>query len=183
MKKFVMVHDENLCIGCQACVVACKNENNVSDGVSRLAVYGVSSGVFPKLKLDIKRQSCVMCEESPCVSVCPTNASFKTADGIVMLDDRECIGCKYCILACPYEARFVDPITNKIDKCTFCYDNRVSKGQNPACVSVCPTDALVFGDANDAESAVAKKLAGGVKYPKEELGLKPHLGVVENYKG
>lgn len=184
MKKFVMIHDENLCIGCQGCSVACRNENEVTDGVYRLQVHSKISGNFPNLKMDFERKSCVMCENSPCVDVCPTGASFKTDNGVVLLDHSLCVSCKYCILACPYDARYVDPISHEIGKCTFCYENRTSKGEMPACVSVCPTDALVFGDANDPNSEVSKLLAKkSVDYPKAEFGTKPSLAFIKNKKG
>lgn len=184
MKKLIMIHDENLCIGCQACSVACRNENGVSSGVYRMQVHGKTSGVFPNLKLDYSRASCVMCEDSPCVDVCPTGASFKTKDGVTLIDERLCVSCKYCILACPYDARFVDPVTHAIGKCTFCYTNRTSKGLQPACVSVCPTDALTFGDVNDVNSEVSKLLAKtSVEYPKAYLNTKPRLANIKNKKG
>lgn len=184
MKKYLMIHDENLCIGCQACSVACRSENNVPNGLYRLQVRAVMSGEFPKLKLDFKRQSCVMCEDSPCVSVCPTGASFKSADGVVLLDHRTCVSCKYCILACPYDARFVEPQTGEIGKCTFCYQTRLSEGKKPACVEVCPTDALIFGDINDESSEVAKLAKTKIlSYPKPEFNTKPQLAIVLNRKG
>ena len=184
MKKYMMIHDENLCIGCQACSVACRSENNVPDGLYRLQVRAVMKGTFPKLKTDFIRQSCVMCDDAPCVEVCPTGASFKTAEGVTLLNSKICVSCKYCILACPYDARFVDPITHAIGKCTFCYTNRTSKGLQPACVSVCPTDALVFGDVNDAGSGVNKLLAKtSVEYPKAYLNTKPRLANIKNKKG
>ncbi|PSM51326.1 putative thiosulfate/polysulfide reductase [4Fe-4S] iron-sulfur binding domain-containing subunit [Campylobacter blaseri] len=184
MKKYVMIHDENLCIGCQACSVACRNENDTSDGVYRLQVHAEMKGVFPNLKTNFLRHSCVMCENAPCVEVCPTKASFQTDEGIVLLDESICVSCKYCVLACPYDARYVDPITKNIGKCTFCFTNRVAGGEQPACVTVCPTDALTFGDANDYNSEVSKVIAtNSIKYPKSELGTKPKLGFVENKKG
>lgn len=184
MKKFVMIHDENLCIGCQACSVACRNENNVTDGVYRVQVHAEMKGIFPKLKTDFTRHSCVMCENSPCVEVCPTGASFKTENGITLINHNLCVSCKYCILACPYDARFVDPITNEIGKCTFCFENRTSLGLEPACVSVCPTDALIFGDINDENSKVSKVLSKeAVKYPKAEFGTHPSLVFIKNKKG
>lgn len=184
MKKFVMIHDENLCIGCQACSVACKNENQIPSGVFRVQVHAKMKGVFPNLQTDFTRASCVMCEDSPCVSVCPTGASFKLANGITLIDENLCVSCKYCILACPYNARFLNPITKAIDKCTFCYPNRVSDGLTPACVSVCPTNALIFGDINDTNSEINKVLASkSVEYPKAHLGTKPKLGFIKNTKG
>lgn len=184
--KFVMIHDENLCIGCQACSIACRNENDVPEGVYRLQVHAEMKGKFPKLQTNFERHSCVMCEDSPCVTVCPTHASFKLENGITMVDEKTCIGCKYCILACPYDARFVNPITGAINKCTFCFDTRLSSDGEPACVAVCPTDALVFGDIDDAEKGkeVRKTIASNViAYPKAELGTKPSLGFIKNKKG
>lgn len=184
MKKFVMIHDENLCIGCQACSVACQNENNVTDGVYRVQVHAEMKGIFPKLKTDFTRHSCVMCENSPCVEVCPTGASFKTKNGITLINHNLCVSCKYCILACPYDARFVDPITNEIGKCTFCFENRTSLGLEPACVSVCPTDALIFGDINDEKSKASEILSKeAVEYPKAEFGTHPSLVFIKNKKG
>lgn len=173
-----MIHDENLCIGCQACSVACKNENQIPNGVFRVQVHAEMNGVFPNLKTDFTRASCVMCEDSPCVSVCPTGASFKLANGITLIDESLCVSCKYCVLACPYNARFVNPITKAIDKCTFCYPNR--KGATPACVSVCPTDALIFGDINEVSKTLKDER---VEYPKAHLGTKPKLGFIKNTKG
>ncbi len=183
-KNYRMIHDENLCIGCQACSVACRSENNVHDDVFRLQVRINVEGAFPDLKMDMKRQSCAMCEDAPCVDVCPTGASFQTKDGLVQLDQQLCVSCKYCIVACPYDARYTDPVTKNIDKCTFCYSNRVAKGQDPACVTVCPTDALVFGDMNDKESEVYKKANENIlMYPKAHLGTKTKLAFVPNKKG
>ena len=183
MKKYMMIHDENLCIGCQACSVACRSENNVPDGLYRLQVRAVMKGTFPKLKTDFTRQSCVMCDDAPCVEVCPTGASFKTAEGVTLLNSKICVSCKYCILACPYDARFVLP-DGEIGKCTFCYDTRLASGEQPACVSVCPTDALVFGDVNDENSEILKYLkTARLIYPKAELNTKPNLAFVANRKG
>ena len=183
-KEYRLIHNENLCIGCQGCSVACRSENAVSDGVYRLQVQTKVSGKFPNLKMDFIRHSCAMCDDAPCVSVCPTGASFQTADGLVLLDRSTCVSCKYCILACPYDARYVEPKTGEIDKCTFCFETRVSLGEKPACVTVCPTNALAFGDINDPKSEVSKIL--NIKshyYPKAELKTKPKLAMIANRKG
>ncbi|AQW84047.1 4Fe-4S dicluster domain-containing protein [Campylobacter pinnipediorum] len=183
MKKYLMLHDENLCIGCQACSVACRSENSVPRGLYRLQIHTKMIGTFPNLKMDFLRHSCVMCEDAPCVDVCPTGASFKTEDGVTLLNHKICVSCKYCILACPYDARFVLP-DGEIGKCTFCYESRLERGEEPACVSVCPTDALVFGDANDENSEISKKLKEKkVYYPKEHLNTRPRLAMVANTKG
>lgn len=183
-KKYRMIHDENLCIGCQACSVACRSEHKVPDDVFRLQVRIETSGTFPDLKMDFKRYSCVMCEDAPCVEVCPTKASFQTKDGIVHIDNDMCVSCKYCVTACPYGARFLNPVTKAIDKCTFCYSTRVSKGKKPACTTICPTDALTFGDMNDKSSEVyIKANMNNLIYPKKYLGTKPKLAFVANKKG
>lgn len=182
--KYRMIHDENLCIGCQACSVACRSENGTPDDFFRLQVRMETEGKFPDLKMNFRRQSCVMCDDAPCVDVCPTGASFQTSDGLVHVQDKLCVSCKYCIVACPYEARYTHPITKSIDKCTFCFDNRVAKGQGPACVSICPTDALTFGDIEDKSSEVyAKASTHYTLFPKAHLGTKPKLAFVPNKKG
>lgn len=184
MKKYLMIFDENLCIGCQSCSVACRSENKVPDDVFRLQVRISTKGKFPNLAMDFKRQSCVMCDNPPCVEVCPTKASFRTADGLVHIDESLCVSCKYCIVACPYGARFVNPVTNAVDKCTFCFTNRVAKGLDPACVTVCPTNALVFGDVSDTKSEVYKKASkDNLIFPKAHLGTKPKVAFVPNKKG
>lgn len=184
-KRYGMVYDSNKCIGCQACSIACRAENKVPDGVSRLQVWIEGpKGKFPALAMDFHRQSCVMCDNAPCVSVCPTGASHINKDGVNMIDTKKCVGCKYCVVACPYQARFINPVTGAADKCTFCYETRVSKGQKPACVSNCPTSALTFGDLDDAKSDIRTVL--GAQYtvkPKEHLGTRPKLATVPNRRG
>lgn len=184
-KKYGMVHDSNLCIGCQACSTACRSENNVPDGVYRLQVrINGPFGVAPHLNFIYHRQSCVMCENTPCVSVCPTKASHVDENGIVLVDNDKCIGCLYCVAACPYQARFVNPITKSPDKCTFCKDTRLSKGEEPACVTICPTNALAFGDLNDPRSKISKIIDSKPTIRnKESIGTKPKLYVVPNKRG
>ena len=94
-KEYRLIHNENLCIDCQGCSVACRSENAVTDGVYRLQVQTKVSGKFPNLKMDFIRHSCAMCDDAPCVSVCPTGASFQTADGLVLLDRSTCVSCTH----------------------------------------------------------------------------------------
>lgn len=183
-KNFRMIHDENLCIGCQACSVSCRSENSVPDNLYRVQVQIKTSGTFPDLRMDFRRQSCVMCDNPPCVDVCPTGASYQTVDGLTLIKSDLCVSCKYCMVACPYDARFVNPESDAVDKCTFCFINRVSQGMDTACVTVCPTDALVFGDMNDKTSKVYKKAKEKyLLYPKAEKGTKPRVAFVPNKKG
>lgn len=177
-----MVYDQNACIGCQACNVACRAENNVPESVYRVQVF---VELKPECQtIEFTRKGCVMCENAPCVEVCPTKATFYARDGFVLMDETRCVSCKYCALACPYGARYVDPLTKALQKCDFCYHSRFLKGQDPACVTVCPTDALSFGDINDSESAPFQKLQTCFAlYPKAHLGTKPKVMVVPLTKG
>jgi tetrathionate reductase subunit B len=97
---------------------------------------------------------CNQCENPPCVQVCPVGATYKTPDGVVLIDEKYCIGCRYCVQACPYGARYFNEETQTTDKCTWCY-HRITKGLKPACVEVCPVQARVFGDLNDPASDVS----------------------------
>lgn len=184
-KRYGMLYDSNLCIGCQACSVACRAENKVPEEAYRLQVrIEGPKGKYPALTMDFQRQSCVMCENAPCVPVCPTGASHTNKEGVNLVDASRCVGCKYCVNACPYSARFIHPVTGAADKCTFCYENRLQKGQKPACVSICPTGALRFGDLNDPKSEVcaAMRQQASVK-PKNHLGTQPKLMTVPNRRG
>lgn len=156
MTRYAMACDQRLCVACNACVVACNNENNVPETASRCWTAQVQSGKFPNLKLETRSERCNHCENAPCVSACPTRASHYAEGGIVMVTKDKCVGCKACIVACPYEARYIHP-EGHVEKCTFCI-HRVRAGKKPACVTVCPTDALKFGDLDDRESAISKLL-------------------------
>ncbi|RMF64323.1 MAG: 4Fe-4S dicluster domain-containing protein, partial [Calditrichaeota bacterium] len=100
---------------------------------------------------------CNHCEKSVCTQVCPVGATYGTKDGVVLVDRKHCIGCGYCIQACPYGTRFLNPKTHTADKCTLCY-HRITKGMNPACVHVCPTGTRIFGDLNDPNSHISNVL-------------------------
>ncbi|WP_088187225.1 4Fe-4S dicluster domain-containing protein [Desulfosporosinus sp. FKA] len=169
------------CIDCDACMVACRAENDVPIGKTRNWVK--SSGVqgeFPKVKEVFQPGNCMHCDHPPCVSVCPTGASQKRPDGIVIVEASKCIGCKYCLTACPYDARFANPETGKADKCTFCLQ-RLEQGLKPACVQTCLGKSRQAGDLNDPESVVAKLLA---KYPSRQLltyvGTGPNIYYIDD---
>ncbi len=116
---------------------------------------------------------CNHCRHPSCVSVCPTGATFKTDDGAVLIDHSYCIGCQYCVQACPYGARFFDPRTHVTEKCTWCY-HRITKGLKPACVEVCPVNARIFGDLNNQASDISKFLRENrVQVLKPETGNAP----------
>jgi len=187
--------DVNKCIGCGRCVEACKTENDVPDypfffrtWVERYRIMNngetlvdsPNGGMDGFARGDEKEEKnilrtffipklCNQCDNPPCVQVCPVGATFKTPDGVVLVDSEYCIGCRYCIQACPYGARFLHPVTRTAEKCTFCY-HRLVKGRLPACVEVCPTQARIFGE-------VQKKASPLVRFLRlHKIGvLKPYL--------
>jgi len=152
-----MTIDTRKCVGCSDCVVACQTENDVPLGYCRDWIVEKTVGTYPELSMEIRSERCNHCASAPCVRTCPTKASHYSDGGTVMVDPHECIGCKACIASCPYDARFVHP-EGYIDKCTFCL-HRVQDGMDPACVAVCPTKCMTFGDIDDPNSTISKLLA------------------------
>jgi len=153
--KWAKVIDNTRCIGCHACTTACKSENLVPLSVTRTYVKHVDVGMFPQTRRAHQVTRCNQCAHAPCVTACPTTSMFKRADGIVDFDKSICIGCKACIAACPYDAIFINPEDHSAEKCNFCA-HRIDMGLEPACVVVCPTQAILIGDLNDADSYVAQ---------------------------
>lgn len=154
-----MVVDLRKCIGCQACTVACIMENDVPDDAFRthVSVYEViKDGGDPAMVM--LPRLCNHCENPPCIPVCPVEATFKAENGEVLVNAERCVGCAYCVQACPYDARFINHETQTADKCTFCY-HRTQAGLLPACVETCVGGARNFGDLNDPDSAVSEMLA------------------------
>ena len=149
------VIDQTRCIGCHACSTACKSENAVPLGVNRTYVKYVDIGEFPAARRAFQVTRCNQCEHPPCVEACPTTAMYRRPDGIVDFDKNICIGCKACIAACPYDAIFINPEDHSAEKCNFCA-HRLEVGLEPACVVVCPTEAIMIGNLKDPESRVAK---------------------------
>jgi Fe-S-cluster-containing dehydrogenase component len=165
--SYLYLVDISRCIGCGMCVKGCKRENNVPDNFYRTWVEryivleeGETRIDSPKGALDgfgpsepptgaqrafFVPKQCNHCRNTPCTQVCPVGASYTTRDGVVMVDPSHCIGCGYCVQACPYGSRFINPETHTADKCTWCY-HRITRGLLPACVHACPTGARRFGD-------------------------------------
>lgn len=189
--------DTNRCIGCNSCVRACRRENKVPTHNHRTWVerYEIDdtgeahvdvatneavtfdadmvaddrAGKAP-LKAFFVPKLCNHCEKTVCTQVCPVGASFTTKDGVVLVDHEHCIGCGYCVQACPYSSRFINEETHTADKCTLCY-HRITKGLVPACVEVCPVKARIFGDMRDPRSDIARVLRD-----RRYTLLKPDLG-------
>jgi Fe-S-cluster-containing dehydrogenase component/formate-dependent nitrite reductase membrane component NrfD len=153
--KWVKVLDQTRCIGCHACTTACKSENLVPLGVNRTYVKAVEVGTFPQVQRSFQVTRCNQCEDAPCVAACPTSAMYRRPDGIVDFDKSVCIGCKACMAACPYDAIFINPDDHSAEKCNFC-SHRIDQGLEPACVVVCPVEAIIVGDLNDPGSRAAQ---------------------------
>jgi Fe-S-cluster-containing dehydrogenase component/formate-dependent nitrite reductase membrane component NrfD len=167
--------DQRSCIGCHACTVACKSENEVPLGVFRTWVKYIEKGEFPNSRRHFLVERCNHCANAPCVEICPTQALFKRPDGIVDFDQRRCIGCKACMEACPYEAIYIDPVSHTAAKCNFCA-HRIDQGLQPACVVVCPEEAIIFGDLDDRSSRISQLIGrNSVQVRRPEQGTEPKL--------
>ena len=175
-RRWGMIVDQRKCIGCHSCTIACKSENNVPLGYWRSWVKGIQRGAFPDVGNFFLRRLCNHCDVPPCVQVCPVQATVRREeDGIVVMYYGKCIGCGMCIGACPYDARFFNPIGNTADKCDFCV-SRTDKGLRPACVEACLSGALTFGDLDDPKSEISIKLSQiGATVLKPELGTRPKV--------
>ena len=188
--------DTTKCTGAGKCLTACRVENRVPEGQSRTWVeryvhfkdgrvevdlvpetgYAGSGETQPEAE-DVLRayfvpKLCNQCVDAPCNQVCPVHASIKSPEGIELVDTQRCIGCGYCVQACPYGIRFMNQETGVADKCNWCY-HRVMRDEQPACVEACPTGARVFGRVDDPESEISKRLA---TLPTNVL--KQHLGTI-----
>lgn len=170
--RWLKVLDQTRCIGCHACTTACKSENEVPLGVTRTYVKSVDVGEFPQVRRAFQVTRCNQCTDAPCVNACPTRAMYKRPDGIVDFDKDICIGCKACMAACPYDAIFINPEDHSAEKCNMCA-HRIDGGLEPACVTVCPTQAILVGDMNDPTSKVAQAVMRKpvtVRRPEKETG-------------
>ena len=175
MVKYGMVIDLRKCVGCHSCTVSCKFENNVPKDRFRTWVRVWEKGVFPDVQLSFLPRLCNHCENPPCTEICPVGATFKISNGIVVIDKDECIGCGYCIQACPYDARYKDPKTGTADKCDFCL-HRLNDGLLPACVTTCIGGARIFGDLDDPTSEVSKLVnTEAVNVLFESYGTEPNI--------
>ena len=192
--RYGMVIDLKRCIGCYGCQLSCKAENGTPPGVFFARVLKQEEGTYPTVNMLFLPVLCNHCEDPPCVDACPTGASFVWEDGIVDIDPDMCVGCRSCMMACPYGNRYINDKqqhyfaqgqteferrrtgrhkTYVVMKCNFCRD-RVKAGEDPACVTNCPTSARIFGDLEDSSSIVSrliKERAGFTLHP--EMGTKP----------
>ena len=177
---YTMVIRQNRCIDCERCLEACAKTNNVPS-------YGYRTTILQRER-EIERGAkervfmpvlCNHCNRPPCVWVCPTTATYKDKkNGIVMMDYKRCIGCKTCMAACPYNARYFKEENRAIDKCNFCYDTRLSKGESKtACAAACPAGVRIFGDLTDYDSEAYKL----IHMPDKVVWvLRPETGAMPN---
>ena len=178
-KRYGMVIDLRKCIGCQACTVSCSMENLPPIGQFRTTVqqYEVAVAGNEQISQVMLPRLCNHCANPPCVPVCPTQATYQRADGIVVVDNKQCVGCAYCVQACPYDARFINHDTQTADKCTFCV-HRLEVGLLPACVESCVGGARVIGDMKDPDSKISRLLhehSQDIKVLKPEQGTAPQV--------
>lgn len=202
MKDLTMVIDLDLCIGCDACTVACKIQNATPPNTFFSRVMEYETGHTPDVIRLFLPVLCNHCEEPPCVDVCPTTASFVAKDGAVLIDDKKCIGCRSCIMACPYHARTYferesnyfpeTPIpfavkseagkSGVVRKCDFC-DDRRAEGRQPACVEVCPTSCRIFGPADGSYPDLSEYIRSERAFTLlPSVGTKPKVYYLSSHK-
>lgn len=203
MAHYGMVIDTTRCFGCNTCAVACKMANNLPVDMWWNRIYTVggeardtAEGTYPNVSMSFLPVNCQHCENPACVAVCPTGATYRDGDtGIVMQNTEACIGCRYCIEACPYtgvrqynydepqsytdfalgDADAAPHLSVTVEKCTFCA-HRVARGEQPACVELCPGRCRFFGDLDDPESEVSKLIASReYKQLLEDEGTRPSV--------
>ena len=188
-----MVIDLAKCVGCDSCTVACKAENRTPPGVTYNVVLEQETGAYPNVRIEAIPRPCMQCENPACVSVCPVSATYRGDDGIVVIDKEKCIGCKSCMEACPYGARYLVQSEDgyfgselneyesvayenmpkmTVDKGDFCIEHSGDGKPDPVCVKACMAEARLFGDLDEMKKLVAER--GGEAYLPEE-GTEPRV--------
>lgn len=178
-KRWGMVVDLNKCVGCHACSVACLAENKVADERFRTRIIEHESGVFPQVHRYTEKYACNHCQDAPCVNACPTQASYYTEWGTVDVKPELCIGCGYCVLACPYRVRMMNESRHGglPEKCSLC-THRLEKGEKPACETTCIAGAIITGNLNDPNSEINHWISKGAVERSPELGTHPNVFII-----
>ena len=165
MARYGMLIDTRKCVGCFACRVACERQNGLDFTTPFIHYEEIETGSYPDVFVNTLPIQCMHCDDAPCAAVCPTGATFLDENGIVVVDQEKCIGCKQCMDACPYGARVYNEATNTVDKCRLCAATIAEGEPNCTCVAACLTGARMVGDLDDPESEISKAIA--------ELGAVP----------
>ncbi len=194
--RYGMVIDLRKCISCHTCTIACKVENGTRPGIFWNLVIDQEVGSYPSVRRQFIPRPCMHCKNAPCVEICPTRASYKREDGIILIDSDKCVGCKQCMVACPYGARYLNRhktgyfksvlspneeltyqprAVGTVEKCNLCVD-KIEQGLDPVCVTACPMEARTFGDLEDSSSEASQLIRSrhGFQLLKE-LGTEPSV--------
>lgn len=200
--RYGMVIDLKRCVGCYGCVIACKAEHNTPPGVFWARVLEKEEGQYPTVRRLYLPMLCYHCEEPPCRDICPTGATTKREDGLVVIDYNTCMGCRSCMMACPYDVRYYwgkpkdamyfpqgdnpyektapqEFVRGVVQKCDFCRE-RLENGLLPACVVSCPVQARIFGDLDNPKSEVSRLIRQRRGFQlQSELGTNPSVYYID----
>ena len=177
MPRYAMVTDLRKCVACEACTSACNGEWEIPPGQARTRVRKTPvSGTFPMLMASALVAQCNHCDHPTCIAACPSGATRQDEQGVVVVDQDLCIGCGFCVEACPYDARFIHALAKKADKCDFCAPRR-EQGLLPACVTTCPAQAKYFGDLEDRDSEVFRMVftEGARRMESRSMAMGPNV--------
>lgn len=172
MTRYGMLINTKKCVGCYACRMACQMINKLEPEEAFISYKEIEQGTYPSVYAETVPVQCMHCENAPCQQVCPTHATYTTDSGVVLVDEEKCIGCKYCMMACPYGVRDWNKASKTVEKCTLC-GHLTANGELPACVKSCSAGARFYGDLDDPNSDVSKELA---KYDAADIHELPNVG-------
>lgn len=172
MTRYGMLINTKKCVGCYACRMACQMINKLEPEEAFISYKEIEQGTYPSVYAETVPVQCMHCENAPCQQVCPTHATYTTESGVVLVDEEKCIGCKYCMMACPYGVRDWNKASKTVEKCTLC-GHLTANGELPACVKSCSAGARFYGDLDDPNSDVSKELA---KYDAADIHELPNVG-------
>ena len=158
MTRYGMLINTKDCIGCYTCRVACQRQNETISTEPFIHFADFETGTYPHVGTEVVPVQCMHCEDAPCAKVCPTKATYVTEDGVVRVDQSKCIGCKYCMAVCPYQARVVNEDTGTVDKCRLCASDFLDGTPNCSCVSACLTNCRMVGDLDDPNSEISRAI-------------------------